>query len=387
MLFRSFLNLDDDSWTLVLAWLVAALRPRGPYPLLALFAEQGSGKSTVARLLRELVDPNVAPLRAEPKDIRDLMIAANNSWCMTYDNISHLRPWLSDALCRLSTGGGSATRELYSDLDEVIFDFQRPVLLASIEDVATRSDLLDRCLIVWLPTIPEGQRRAEAEIVEAFHKVRPQILGALLDAVSVALLNLPSVNLPTLPRMADFAKWATAAETAFDWPKGTFKTVYDGNRNSANEVAIESSPVGTLLLELLEDRGKWRGSAGELLEALDQRASEGTKHQRAWPKTPKAMSNYLKRLSPNLRASGWTVEQHRNSKKRTWCIEHTVTIASQRAEPSSQPSHGDECKGAQSDAGECNPSGDDANDGHDGAAGEFWPDGTGNEEEWLKDSF
>ena len=137
---RTFLNVEDSTWPLIVAWLVAALRPRGPYPALALFGEQGSAKSTTGRLLRELVDPNSAPLRAEPRDGRDLMIGANNSWCLAYDNLSHVPPWLSDALCRLSTGGGFATRELYTDQDEVIFDSQRPVLLTSIEEVATRSE-------------------------------------------------------------------------------------------------------------------------------------------------------------------------------------------------------------------------------------------------------
>ena len=158
----SFLNVDDTTWPLVIAWLVAALRPRGPYPVLALFAEQGSGKSTSGRLLRDVVDPNSASLRAEPRDGHNLMIAANNSWCLAYDNLSHVPPWLSDAFCRLSTGGGFATRELYPDKDEVIFDSQRPGLLTSIEEAATRSDLLDRCLIVWLPAIPEDARRPSA---------------------------------------------------------------------------------------------------------------------------------------------------------------------------------------------------------------------------------
>src|SRR5690606_22624874 len=152
--------------------------PRGPYPLLALFAEQGSGKSTAGKLIRSLVDPNSAPLRSEHRDARDLMIGANNSWCLAYDNLSFVPSWLSDALCRLSTGGGFATRELYTDQDEIIFDAMRPVMLTSIEDVATRSDLLDRCLIVWLPSIPEEKRRSEEEIVVAFEQVQPQILGA-----------------------------------------------------------------------------------------------------------------------------------------------------------------------------------------------------------------
>ncbi len=319
-LLHSYLNLDDSAWRLVVSWLVATLRPRGPYPILALFAEQGSGKSTVGRLLRELVDPNAAPLRAEPSDGRDLMIAANNSWCLAYDNLSHVPPWLSDAMCRLSTGGGFATRELYTDQDEIIFDSQRPVLLTSIEEVATRSDLLDRCLIVWLPAIPEDRRRAEAELFEGFRKVRPQILGALLNAVAVALHRLPSVKLPGLPRMADFALWATAAETAFGWPSGTFMAAYQGNRESANEVALEASVVARPLLDLLEAQGEWIGSSGELLKVLEDRQGEQFRRLSGWPKNPRSLSGHLKRLGPNLRAAGWVLDQDRSSKKRSWMI-------------------------------------------------------------------
>jgi len=332
---RGFVNVDDDTWRLVVAWLVATLRPKGPYPVLALFAEQGSGKSTTGRLLRDLVDPNAAPLRAEPSDGRDLMIAANNSWCLAYDNLSHVQPWLSDALCRLSTGGGFATRELYTDMDEIIFDSQRPVMLTSIEEVATRSDLLDRCLVVWLPTIPAERRRAEADLMAAYEKVRPQILGALLDGVATALRNLSSVKLEGLPRMADFALWASAAETAFGWEAGTFCRAYQGNRDSANEVALEASPIARPLLDLLGEGGSWSGTASELLTALETKVTDQTKRQKSWPANGRSMSGHLKRLSPNLRAAGWEVEFHREAKQRLVTIQWSSKVASS-AQPASQ---------------------------------------------------
>ena len=103
----------------------------------------------------------------------------------------------------------------------------------------------------------------------AYESVRPQILGALLDGVSAALRNLATVKLDGLPRMADFALWASAAETAFGWDEGTFYRAYQGNRESANEVALEASPIARPLLEVLEERGSWSGTASELLTALD----------------------------------------------------------------------------------------------------------------------
>ena len=188
------------------------------------------------------------------------------------------------------------------------------MLLTSIEDIATRSDLLDRCLIVWLPTIPKERRRPEDEMRRAFENARPRIFGALLDAVSGALRNLESTRLERYPRMADFARWVTAAEPALGWPSGTFMAAYGGNQESANELALEASVVARPLLELLEAQAGWQGSASELLKALEEQVDDQAKRQHGWPKNPRSLSGHLKRLSPNLRAVGWSVEHDRTSR-------------------------------------------------------------------------
>ncbi len=210
---REFVNVaDDEAWALFNAFLRGSLRPRGPYVVLALSGEQGSAKSTTARLARSLVDPRTPSLRAEPREARDLAIAARGSWLVGFDNISGIPLWLSDALCRLSTGGGFATRELYTDFDEALFDAQRPIVLTGITDYISRPDLLDRAVQVTLAQIPDDERRDEKALWVAFEAARPRLLGALLDDVAAALRTLPSVRLARLPRMADFALWSVAAE-------------------------------------------------------------------------------------------------------------------------------------------------------------------------------
>jgi hypothetical protein len=109
-LLRKHVNVQNADFVLLVMWLVAALRSKRPYSILALTGEQGSAKSTLARLARNLLDPHVCPLRSEPRDSRDLMIAATNSWVVAFDNISAVHPWLSDGLCSLATRGGYATR-------------------------------------------------------------------------------------------------------------------------------------------------------------------------------------------------------------------------------------------------------------------------------------
>ncbi|MGD9648217.1 MAG: hypothetical protein AB7U73_21075, partial [Pirellulales bacterium] len=204
-LLRSFLNVADEFWPLILGWLVAALRPRGPYPVLCLHGEQGSAKSTTALLLRSLVDPNAAPLRGEPRETRDLMIAANCGHLICLDNLSRLPDWLSNGLCRLSPGGGFATRTLYENDVETVFAACRPSLLVGIDELATRGDLIDRAVVVPLRAIDPSSRRSEEQLQREFAHARVEIFAGLCTALSTALRNLPTTRLARLPRMADFA--------------------------------------------------------------------------------------------------------------------------------------------------------------------------------------
>ena len=120
---RPLINVRTESeFVLVCAFILGSLNPNGPFMILLVNGEAGSAKSTLCRIVRALVDPNKAPLRSEPKDNRDLAITANNSWMIGLDNMSRISERLSNALCRLATGGGFATRELYTDADEAIFD-------------------------------------------------------------------------------------------------------------------------------------------------------------------------------------------------------------------------------------------------------------------------
>lgn len=302
---RPFVNVGADSdWRLVVAWLTAAFRGRGPFPVLVLHGEQGSAKSTLARILRACIDPNRAPLRRPPREVRDLMIAAANGWVVALDNLSSLPPWLSDTLCCLSTGGGFSTRELYTDGEEVLFDAQRPTILTGIAEVATRSDLLDRSVILCLPAIPEQRRQTENEFWGAFERALPKILGALLDAVAEALRNYPHVRLDGLPRMADFAQWITAAEPALGWKVGRFLRDYSRARQATHELTLESSPVGSAVHNLAADKGEWSGTATRLLQVLTNGVPKDVSTNRAWPRNARALSSTLRRVAPNLRAVG-----------------------------------------------------------------------------------
>jgi hypothetical protein len=315
---RPFLNVrSDEHFLLILGWLISALRPTGPYPLLITEGNHGSAKSTANRLIRSFVDPNTTPLRSAPKNERDLMIGAENSWCQVFDNISEVPGWLSDCLCRLSTGGGFSTRRNYTDDDEKLINVMRPVMLNGISIGLERADSLDRALIVELDKISDDKRLPESRYWAEVEKARPKILGALLDAASIALRRISEISIANPPRMADFAYWAVAAEPAFGCQEGAFLSAYETNRQDANDLALEGS-VLVPFIKAIAERTVWSGTASELLELL--RGETGVDcRQQGWPKTAAALSGQLRRLLPSLASAGIFVRMHKtdgtNSKK------------------------------------------------------------------------
>ena len=301
---NSFLNLAGrNDFVLIVAWLLAALRSGGPYPLLAISGEQGSAKTVLSKLLKALIDPNAAPVRSFSREERELMIAANNGYLLAFDNLSGLPVWLSDALCRLATGGSFAVRQLYTDDEEILFDAARPILLNGIEELVSRPDLGDRAIFLTLAPVGEPQRRPESELWREFAIARPRILGALLDAVVHGLRAIGRVHLDRLPRMADFALWATACETAL-WPAGTFARAYAANRRAAIESIIEADPIATCVRAIMVDRTIWTGSATELLRLCAQSARDEISSGTAWAKGPRALAGRLRRAQTFLRTVG-----------------------------------------------------------------------------------
>jgi len=232
------------------------------------------------------------------------MIAATHSHLLAFDNLSSLPALLSDALCRLASGGSLAVRRLYTDEDEMLFQAARPILLNGIENVVSRADLADRAIFLTLAPIAEQQRRSEAELWREFERARPAILGALLDAVAHGLRTLPRVRLERLPRMADFAIWATACETAL-WPSGTFVRCYETNRRASIDDVVDADPVAACVREIMAERSTWTGSATDLLRAGADLTDDGIWRGNAgWPKNPRALAGRLRRAQTFLRAVG-----------------------------------------------------------------------------------
>ncbi|APG24256.1 hypothetical protein [Syntrophotalea acetylenica] len=304
-----FVNITNPSGQrMIIAWLLHTFLTGIPHVVLVLEGAQGSAKSTASCQLVSLTDPSQAPLLALPSSERDLMISAATSWVLVFDNLRRLPPEVSDQICRLVTGGGLRTRKLYTNDDEMLFTAKRVVVLNGIHGIVKEQDLLSRSLVVTLAPFGDAGTRSDEEVAEAFERVRPRILGALMTALSGVLRELPAVQVTDAPRMADFARVGVAAERVLGWPEGAFLAAYRQSLGHAVSASLEDDVVAQSLGELVTREEVWEGTTGKLLQRLGRLVPKDVHRSREWPKSPNWLSNRLRRLAPGLPALGIAIE-------------------------------------------------------------------------------
>ncbi len=321
MALQPLVNIDNpDEFRLLVSVLLSHLSPTASYPVVILEGPQGTAKSTTERMIRSIIDPSSPPLMGEPRSEQDLVIAARNSWVLALNNLSQIKQWLSNALCRLATGGGFRTRQLYTNDGEMIFDVRRPILLNGIGAVANQSDLLDRAILLAQPPIADNRRKTEEDIWREFDRVQPSVLGALLDVLVVVQREVAKIDETNLTRMADFHRRSIAAAKPIGWTPGDFRRAYNDNRKAADRNALEASPIAEVLIQFMNDKQHWEGTSAELLTKLNS-LLDLTDRPPRWPRTAEGLSSELTRITPNLKAEGVEATKlPRTAKKRGWDI-------------------------------------------------------------------
>ena len=265
---------------------------------------------------RLLVDPHCTPLLSEPASTRDLMVTALNNRVLAFDNLGNLPGWLSDCFCRLATGGGHAARSFVTDSQVAYIQAERPIILNGIDEFVKRGDLIDRSVFLHLSPIHPSDRRMESELWTSFQFDYPRILGSLLDAVVLGMRILPSVELPEVSRMADFAYWGEAVGRGLGWPEHSFRSAYARNRRAATDSSIDDSAVAEALFRSVPSSLKWTGSTTELHRQLTANVGRTTALSSRWPKHVSRFSVEVRRLAPQLRERGLAITFSRSRDQR-----------------------------------------------------------------------
>lgn len=309
-----FVNLaDTEEHILLLAYLVSCFLPDIPHPIPNLHGPQGSAKTTLARILRRIIDPSKVEVLSFPSNRREFVQQLAHHYYAFFDNISDISDEVSDLLCRAVTGEGFSKRELYTDDEDVIYAFRRCIGLNGINPAAKKPDLLDRSILLRLERISEENRMEEKEVLASFDAARPAILGAIFDALSMAMRLRPSVILQRLPRMADFARWGCAIARALGYTQEEFLRIYYANIVEQHQEAIAENSVAAAMREFMETRPEreWEGTMSELLKLLAEAAANEKidTGAREWPKAANVLSRRLNEAKTNLAEIGITIER------------------------------------------------------------------------------
>jgi len=298
------LNVQAEDRPLLLAWLVAVLIPDIAHPILGLFGEQGTGKTTAGKILSALFDPSPVPVRKAPHDANAWVTAASGSWVVALDNISAVPDWLSDTLCRAVTGDGDVRRQLYTDGDLVVFAFRRAVIVTSIDIGSANGDFVDRLLAINLDPISDTQRVTDSSLWPVWNRVHPRVLGALLDLASKVKALLPSIKLDSRPRMADFME---VLATVDQITKSAGSARYRTKMNFLATDSLTGDPFVAEITNALDPGEEWEGTSAELLEKATP-TSERWRPPKSWPASARVVTTQLRRQAPVMRKAGWTAD-------------------------------------------------------------------------------
>jgi hypothetical protein len=275
---------------------------------LILHGEKGSAKSTLQTLIKLLVDPSKPTLLTIHNDRAEFVQQLAHNHVAYYDNVKSTPGWLSDEACKAVTGIGQSKRKLYTDDDEIVYEYKRCLGFNGINISLSEPDALDRSLMIELDRISKEKRRVESDIMTEFMQLRSQLLGFIFDTLVKTLRIKPEINLDDLPRMADFALWGEAIARAMGYKDLEFVQAYYDNIGKQNIEAIENHPLGQAVAKFYEEeiqgesKSSWEGQPAKLLEQLEivgQRHNINTNHK-SWPKEVRWLTRRLNQIRSNL---------------------------------------------------------------------------------------
>ena len=313
--FRKLFNLEkEEDFYVILSFLLNVLSPFESYIGLALIGEQGTAKTTTARIIKHIIDPDRKTKLSTPKSEEDLIISSKTSKLLLFDNLSKCTQRFSDSLCRLLDGSGISKRRLFTDEDESVLYASSPIILTSITNpFTTYPDLIDRLVILNLKPIDKKNRKTEEEIFKKLNEIHPYVLGGLFDLVSSGLRNITKVDLKEKPRRADFAVWLTACEyDEYIRAEEKLLPAYLSNIDNIVTMSLDNNPLASTLIEWFENKEEWEGTVTELKNQILNFADKERKTE--IPKASNKFSERLIRLSSFFRKTGIDIIRKRTNR-------------------------------------------------------------------------
>ncbi len=302
--------------TLLKVWIASCFLPDFPHTIPVPYGEQGSGKTSVSKLMKGIIDPSVMDVLGGTGDRQEIIQNLSHHWLLAYDNLSSLSKETQNIFCRAVTGAAYSKRKLYTDDEDSLTYTRNCLILSGINYPATAPDLLDRCILIELRNLSRAGVIIKEEVLkQKTQEAIPSILGGVFNTLVKAIQIKKALSLTNLPRMADWTEWGYAIAEVTGSGGQSFLDAYRENIGLRNQEIISSNPVASTLASFMEDREIWIGTPSDLLGRLTQLMPEDEKKDRSWPKTANVLVRRMNELKSNLSDAG--IEIERNHGKET----------------------------------------------------------------------
>jgi hypothetical protein len=295
-----YVNIEPEDRPVMLAVMVDLLiSPNTSKPVTSFIAEHGSAKTSTMKCIVSLVDPSTADAHGAPRDEDRWLSQAAGSWVVPLDNLSSVPDWLSDAICRASTGDASVKRALFTDDSLWVTKIRRGVMITGIDLGGLNGDLTDRLVPIQLGEMTE--RLTEAELETAWAADRSAVFAGLLNLAAKVHKMLPTVGKIALPRMADYGLVLHCVDKIRDT---------DGMARYLEQKRImlaDSAVSDSFIAHLVDMHAKMEGTAADILLMVTPSDEMPWARPVDWPKKARTVSTRLAKHAPALRSMGWTV--------------------------------------------------------------------------------
>lgn len=308
-LLKPYVNLDADSFLLFAVYLLQCFSERDHYAAV-LSSSKGTGKSTLTKIIRSIVDPSKTGVSLMPNNERDLKTLLAASYLVCFDNTSHVPSSFSDILCGAVTGVKAPTRTLYTTCSQTILDLHNAIVLNGIDAVPKKSDLAERSLLFQLQPIRINKRKTYSDLIEDFERDRPHILGAAFDILSSAMSLLPTITSKQLSRMADAHKEMLAIALALGISESEFQRIIKQNRQLLENEYAQDNHLVEIICHFMEGQNKVSGKSSDLYQKI---LNSIVGDYRDFPNSPSALTKKLNQESDALKASGFVIEREKKT--------------------------------------------------------------------------
>lgn len=274
----------------------------GTCPFVIFDGPQGSGKSTMTRILKNLIDPTFPLLFNPPNSEENVAISASLVHLLAYDNMSSLEADMADVMCRLSTGAGLCKRKLFSNGELSAFDFQKSAIFNGIDDPSHRPDFQARAITLHLKPFDSTRTlTADTTFWENFEKDYPRLVGGIYQLTADVLGILPTIKTENLPRLSDFVRIGLALDQVIKKPEEYFLDIFNQHQQIRDSNLFDNNEFCLRLKHILEsNQGILEDSPMKILRKLSTSDALGRGHNQ--PKNIPHFRNLLKRYKSTLTA-------------------------------------------------------------------------------------